>query len=182
MKKAWLSGVVLAVALAVGSANATVTVVGGGYARDCYLAAVADNADSVSLRTCDLALSDQPLSQTDRAATLVNRGIIYLNRSNLDNAMRDFDRAIEIRPVLAEAHTNRAAALLYAQDYRGAIEAANRSLSLSPEEPHKAYFIRAAANEELGLTSAAYHDYRRASELAPEWGAARAEMARFRVN
>lgn len=182
MKKAWLSGVVLAAALTAGSANAAVTVVGHGFARGCYLAAVQDRGDTDAMRTCNQALAEQPLNRRNRAATFVNRGIIYLNRSDSESALRDFDRAIELQPDLAEAHTNRAAALLYQNDYRGAIDAANRGLELQPEEAHKAYFIRAAAYEELGDNSSAYRDYRRAVELAPDWSAARTELARFRIN
>ena len=33
----------------------------------------------------------------------------------------------------------------------------------------------------LGDVNAAYRDYRRAAELAPDWAEARAELARFRV-
>lgn len=181
MKTVWLSGVVLAVVLGAGAANAAVTVVGSGYARGCYSAALRESASMDALDTCNHALTEQPLDRRNRAATFVNRGIIHLNRSESTEALADFDRAVQLTPDLAEAHTNRAAALLEQNDYQGAVAAIDRALTLEPSEPHKAYFIRAAAYEELGDMTAAYRDYRRASELAPDWRPARAELTRFRV-
>ncbi len=182
MNKAWLSGVMLAAAIvSAGAANAAVLVVGSGWARGCYQAAVRESSTDTSLETCDMALSQQPLDRDNRSATYVNRGIIHLNRSETREALSDFDRAVALTPNLAEAHTNRAAALLDAGDYRGAIAAVDRALGLQPNEPHKAYFIRAAAYEELGDNSSAYRDYRHAAELAPDWRPARAELTRFSV-
>jgi tetratricopeptide (TPR) repeat protein len=128
-----------------------------------------------------MALSEEPLSRRDRAATFVNRGIIHLHRGNNDRALADFDDAISLEPELAEGYTNRAAALIELRDYRGALEAVSRSLALSPLQPEKAYYISGVAHEELGDVAAAYRDYRRAAEIAPEWQVAQRELSRFRV-
>lgn len=181
MRNAWLSVVVWATAFAAGTAQAAVLVVGAGNARLCYTAAASGRDDLESVRTCNMALTEQMLSSHDRAATLVNRGIIQLGRNNAEQALADFDRAVDVMPDLAEVHTNRAAALLYLNRYHEALAAADRAIALNPEEPERAYFIRAAANEELGNMTAAYRDYSRAVELAPTWRIARAELARFRV-
>lgn len=181
MKKLWLTGVVLAAIMAGSAANAAVTVVGNGFARGCYVAALHEERTSDAMSTCNQAIDNQPLDRRNRAATFVNRGIIHLNRNEDSLALNDFNRAIELQPQLAEAHTNRAAALLYMGQYNEAVAAADHGLQLQPTEPHKAYFIRGAANEELGNASAAYRDYRRASELAPDWRPARTELTRFRV-
>ncbi len=181
MKNAWLSAVVLAAAVAAGSANAAIYVAGGGFARSCYNAAANGRDDLESLRVCNMALSEEALIQRNRAATYANRGIVYLNRNDAQLALADFDRAAETMPNLAEVHLNRGAALLNLTRYQEAIAAADHSLTLHPDEPEKAYFIRAAAHEELGDVEAAYRDYARAAELAPEWNVARAELARFRV-
>jgi tetratricopeptide (TPR) repeat protein len=182
MKKAWLCGAMLAAAVvSAGAANAAVLVVGSGLARGCYQAAVRESRTEASIETCDTALSQQAMSRDDRSATYVNRGIIHLNRNENREALRDFDRAVALTPNLAEAHTNRAAALLAAGDFQAAVASIDRALGMQPTEPHKAYFIRAAAYEELGNTNAAYRDYRHASELAPDWRPARAELTRFSV-
>ena len=57
----------------------------------------------------------------------------------------------------------------------------DRGLSMNPEEPEKAYFNRALANEGLDDMKAAYLDYMKALELAPNWDAPRHELSRFTV-
>jgi tetratricopeptide (TPR) repeat protein len=163
-----------------GAASAYVIVVGGSFATACYQNARASLATPRALDQCTEALTEA-LSDRDRAGTHVNRGIIYMNRRAYGRALVDFDNAIAIYPELAEGHINRGAALLAQEDYAGAIAAINRGLELGPEEPARAYYNRAVAHELLGEVRAAYYDYRRAAELAPEWDAPRAELTRFRV-
>lgn len=179
MKHALLAGAI--VVLTAGAAQAAVFVVGGAYAEFCYESARAERGTSEALEQCSLALRDEPLSRRNRAATLVNRGIVYSNRDDAANALEDFDAAIALDPALAEGHTNRAAALLEAGDYRGALDSVSRGLALGPNDPAKAHYISAVAHEELGEVRAAYEDYRRAAELAPGWQQAQLELARFRV-
>lgn len=170
-----------AVVLTTGAAHAAVIVLGGSYAQSCYEAALAESGTGDALEGCNTALRDEPLNRQDRASTHVNRGIIYSNRADHLRALADFNAAIETDPTLAEGYTNRAYALIESGDYRGALDAAARGLALGPHEPAKAHYISAIAHEELGDVRAAYLDYRRAAELAPDWAAPRAELARFRV-
>jgi tetratricopeptide (TPR) repeat protein len=121
------------------------------------------------------------LTRADRTATRVNRGIVLVNRRQADAAIADFDRAIRMNPALGEAHVNRGAALMLKSEYEEAVEAITRGIGLNTEEPHKAHYNRAIAYEALGNLRAAYDDYTRASELAPEWREPRAELARFTV-
>ncbi|MGQ0533529.1 MAG: tetratricopeptide repeat protein [Caulobacteraceae bacterium] len=169
------------VALTTGVAQAAVLVIGSANAQSCYEAALAERGSSEALELCTFALREEPLTRRNRAATLVNRGIVYSNREDHANALEDFDAAIELDPRLAEGYTNRAAALLDSGDYRGALDAASRGLALTPHDPAKAHYISGVAHEELGDIRAAYADYRRAAELAPEWTAPQTELARFRV-
>jgi tetratricopeptide (TPR) repeat protein len=74
----------------------------------------------------------------------------------------------------------RGTALVELGRYAEAVDALTLALTLNPDRPERAYFYRAAANEELGRASAAYADYRRAAELAPDWGSPRTELTRFR--
>lgn len=181
MKRALFLGV-LAVAVLAGSAvSAAVLTIGSGPAVSCYEAARDDRADSYALRECNSAVESDMLTRNDRAATRVNRGIIYINRRNPAAALADFDAAIAMAPDLGEAHINRGAALLLERDYLGAIEAITHGLALNPEEPFKAYFNRGLAHEARGDVRAAYADYRQAQELAPEWQPAQRELARFTV-
>jgi Flp pilus assembly protein TadD len=55
------------------------------------------------------------------------------------------------------------------------------ALERNTTRPAVAHYGRAVAQEELGNVAAAYRDYRRASELAPNWREPRIELTRFRV-
>jgi tetratricopeptide (TPR) repeat protein len=168
-------------ASSVGAANAAISVLGGRLATTCY-ERVADGAlNARALDVCNTALEEEPLTARDRAATLVNRGIIYLRRGYHDHAMADFDAAIRIRPALAEGYINRGAAFLQQENYRAAIDAFSEGINRTPEDPARAYYARAIAYEEVGDISAAYADYNRAAELSPDWSAPRSELTRFQV-
>ena len=164
-----------------GHAHGASSVIGGGDARACYDAASKGRTDFSALLDCDSAISGQELSARDRAATVVNRGVIHLLRRDAAKALGDFDRAISWRPDLGEAHVNRGAALILMGDYQGAVTAISRGLDLGAADPHEAYFNRAIAQEKLDNTRAAYGDYRRAAELKPDWDHPGRELARFTV-
>lgn len=163
-------------------AGASVIVIGNSSARLCYEAADSPLMPSVSnIRTCDAAFAEEALSQRDRVATHVNRGILKLRRGLVDEAIADFDEAIEIDPRQPEAYLNKGAALIRAENPAEALGLFTVALERNTERPEIAHFGRAIANEELGNVRAAYNDYRRASELDPNWQDPRTELARFRV-
>jgi tetratricopeptide (TPR) repeat protein len=164
-----------------GPAHAASTVIGPGPARACYEAANSGRADLPALLDCDTAISSPELNARDRAATVVNRGVIHLLRRDTANALKDFDRAIAWRPDLGEAYVNRGAALILQGDFQGAVTSINRGIELGAEDPHEAYFNRAIAHEKLDDMRAAYADYRRAIELKPDWALPQQELARFTV-
>ena len=47
--------------------------------------------------------------------------------------------------------------------------------------PEIAYYTRGIANEALGRTRAAYHDYRQAAALKPEWAEPKNQLKRFTI-
>jgi len=165
-----------------GAAVAASTVYGQGPGHLCYEGARSGRADARALADCDEALgSAAQLSQRDTAATLVNRGVIRLQRRDAPAALADFDRAIQVRPSLGEAHVNRGAALILRGDFAGAVVAIDRGLELGAADPHEAYFNRAIAWEQLDNLPQAYADYRKAQALAPDWPLPAQELARFTV-
>lgn len=170
-------------ALLAGSAVAaqSVTVLGGGMARQCSNAALAGESERRFEAMCTLAIETEMLSQRDRAGTFVNRGIMKLRRSEFGPARADFDRAVELKSDLAEAYVNRGAALVGARQYAAGLSDLNRALELGVDEPEKAYYNRALAHEGLDDMKSAYFDYQKAVELSPEWDAPRRELARFTV-
>jgi tetratricopeptide (TPR) repeat protein len=172
----------IAAALPAGPASAAAFVIGGGMANACSRAAIEGRDDRESLDQCNMALESQPLVRRDRASTLVNRGVIQLRRKAYDAAREDFDAALRLEPAMGEALVNRGASLIAEKSFREGIDEIDRGLALGADEPEKAYFNRALAWEGLDEPKAAWLDYQKALELAPDWEAPRRELARFSVS
>ncbi|HYC55639.1 MAG TPA: tetratricopeptide repeat protein [Candidatus Binatia bacterium] len=159
-----------------------VTVVGASSARMCFEAADSPALPTIrDLRQCDTAFQEEALSQRDTVATHVNRGILRLRRGDVDAAIADFDTAIRLDPQQPEAYLNKGAALIRLNNPAEALGLFTVALEHNTERPEIAHFGRAIANETLGNVREAYYDYRRASELDPDWQDPRTELARFRV-
>ena len=168
-------------ALAVNAQASGFIIGGGGLAHDCYLAAKAGLATPNEISLCTTALKQEQMEPRDRAGTYINRGTLLLLTRDYAAALADFDKATQLGPELGEAWVNRAAALIGLQRFSEAVSNSDRGIALNPKEPEKAYFNRATARELLGDLEGAYHDYARASELAPDWADPKIELVRFKV-
>ena len=162
-------------------ARAAVTVIGGGQAEACSKAALAGKSALRDEKVCTDALETELLSARDRAGTYVNRGVLKLRRKEFASAQWDFNRAIETKPELGEAYVNRGAAYVGSKRYAEGLADINKAIEMGVEEPEKAYFNRALAFEGLDNLKAAYFDFRKAQELAPEWEQPGKELARYTV-
>jgi tetratricopeptide (TPR) repeat protein len=169
--------------LAASPAVGAVTVLGNSSARSCYEAAESRANPSLNIiRTCDQAMRDEGLSDYDRVATLVNRGILKVRLGNVDEAIVDYDAALDRNPDEAEAYLNKGFALLHLPD--AALQARpmfDTALEKNTRKPALAYYGRAVANELSGQVRAAYEDYQQASRLDPKWRDPKADLARFSV-
>lgn len=80
------------------------------YARNCYRAAgIAARIHYTShkeLLSCDMAMNHGAMSLRDRAATLTNRGIIYMALENYESAINDYSNALKLKPEFGEIHVN----------------------------------------------------------------------------
>ena len=163
-------------------APAAVLIVGNTDARLCYEAADSPLLPDVGdMRRCDEALRSGGLSGFETVATHVIGGILGLRRGHTDEAVGDFDRAIHLDPEQPEAYLNKGAALIRRQNPAEALQLFTVALERNTSRPAVAHYGRAVANEALGNVAAAYRDYRRASELDPDWADPRTELARFTV-
>ncbi|WP_162806193.1 tetratricopeptide repeat protein [Sphingosinicella terrae] len=175
----------LAALLAASSVPAfgAITVVGSSSARMCFEAA--DSPMSPTARDmayCDEAFQGESLSLHDTVATHVNRGILRLRRNQVEPAIADFDSAMRLDPDQPEAYLNKGAALIRMErNPDEALQLFTIAIDRQTRRPAVAHFGRAIANETLGNVRAAYNDYRRASELSPDWRDPRVELQRFRV-
>lgn len=163
-------------------ALAGISVIGNSGARSCYEAADSSLMPGVrDIERCDLALREEPLDGRDRVATYVNRGILLLRRGDTGRAIADFDRAIALDPDQPESYLNKGAALMRRNEADGAVRLFTIALERNTRRPAIAHYGRAVAHEDLGNVRQAWLDYRRASELDPEWDDPRLELRRFQV-
>jgi len=176
----WAAAFATAIGCA-GTAGASTLVIGGGAAKDCAQAAINGRQDSASVTTCTLALQTETLNFRDRARTYVNRGVLQMRQRNFEDAVEDFDAASRIDPDLGEAYVNRGAAYVGTSRYGEGLSQIDQGLALGVNDPEKAYYNRAVANESLGDVTAAYRDFTKAAELDPEWDAPKTELTRFTV-
>jgi tetratricopeptide (TPR) repeat protein len=155
--------------------------IGNSTARDCYEAAIARNADRNSFYHCNLALEQEGLNSNDRAATLVNRGALYLRGHNYRSAGRDFNAALRSDASNAEAWLNLAIVDLQQGGAAAALPMIEKSLALNTERQALAYYSRSIAHERVGNVRAAYNDLRRAHDLAPTWREPAEDLKRYQV-
>lgn len=180
MRGIWI--IAMAAAGLVAPAEAGVSILGAGLGRECFMAAELRREARSSLDICGRALAENGLDRRDRAATLVNRGILYIYDRNMTLALRDFDQAIALEPNMAEAHVNRGIALLRKGGAdREAIAALSRGLEMKPARPEVAYYTRAVAYEITGNLQGAYEDYQAAVAANPNWADPQEQLKRFIV-
>lgn len=155
-----------------------VSVLGGGLAKQCALAATTGGAEAQGEETCTTALTTEAMSQFDRAGTYVNRGVLKLRRKDFAEAELDFTSALVLVPGMGEAYLNRGASRVGARQYAEGVTDLDKALSLGVREPEKAFYNRALASERLDRMVAAYLDYRKAVELKPGWEQPQKELLR----
>ncbi|GGD98498.1 hypothetical protein GCM10011529_00640 [Polymorphobacter glacialis] len=164
------------------SADASVSVIGQGYARGCFEAAEGRQPTREALKSCDRALGESALSADDRVATIINRGIVRMQARDLPAAIADFDEAIRARPDAAEAYVNKGIALIRLGDRdTEAVFSLSEGIARNPLRPEIAFYNRAVAYEGLGRNREAYEDYSRAAQLAPEWPEPATQLQRFQT-
>lgn len=63
------------------------------------------------IEACNVVIHTNVLLPRDRARVITSRGNAYFAAANLDSALTDYDKAIELNPELQEAKANRAMTL-----------------------------------------------------------------------
>jgi tetratricopeptide (TPR) repeat protein len=177
MRHGFIPTALISAFLLLGSAAAgaqSMTVIGGdSYARNCYtaatFAATMNSASSEDMQTCSNAIQYGSLSQRDLLATLVNRGVVAVALEDYQQAVSDYERAVKLDPTTGEVYVNRGNLFFMGQAFDKAVAEYSTALELGLGKEHIAYYNRGLAYEKMKDTENATADYRRASELAPEW-------------
>lgn len=173
---------VIALAALPASAAASVITMGSGFAESCYRAADIRDASKQSLDACNQALTEQAITPSDRVATYVNRGILFLIRKNVREANADFDAALALDPNQPEAWLNKAVVHARFGKPVDAMPMVQKALDLKTRRPALAYFVRAMALEDSGNIAGAYYDLKKAQALEPNWKEPQIELRRFQVS
>lgn len=162
-------------------ANAAVTVLGNGLGASCFQAAELGTDPKSSIQTCTLAIEQEPLSLSDRAATYINRGILRSQIGDQNGALADYNQGITLDANHGEGYVDRGATYIVLQRYDDALNDLNKGIAMGAHKPHIAYYDRAIVDEAMGNVRAAYEDYKKAVQLEPDFALASEQLTRFKV-
>ena len=163
-------------------AEASLTSIGNSAARDCWQAAEAQDYDRNAIYHCNVALDNEGLAPADKAATFVNRGVLYMRNRDYNSARRDFQRAMATDSSNPEAWLNMAISRLRQNENdTSVLPMIEKAIALETKEQALAYYSRAILHERNGNVRQAYYDYRKAHELAPDWDEPAEDLKRYKV-
>ena len=92
------------------------------------------------------------------------RGLAYLDRGDIPNAISDLNRAVELAPDFAPAYQNRGNAWYARGNYGQAIADYDATIRIDPDSPSP-YVNRATVRRDLGYVEGALADYQKAISL-----------------
>lgn len=126
-----------------------------------------DYSPDVAIDGCTALIQSGKETRLSLATVYSNRGAAYKTKGDLDRALADYNKAIEIYPEFANAYNNRG--LIYAQkdDYDRAIADYNKAIELNQKLVFLAYGNRGIIYEKKGDNARAIADYRHALSLEP---------------
>lgn len=133
----------------------------------CHAQFFGDGTPEQAIIHCTRALEAGDLPEGDMVTAHVNRGVAYKLTGQLEAAIDDYTKALELSPESGDIYTTRANAFLEMAQLDAAINDANKALAYNPNYA-AAYFVRGRIFEALGQKGFARDDFVRAYELAPD--------------
>jgi tetratricopeptide (TPR) repeat protein len=112
------------------------------------------------------AYFDTRIGEKPSVDLYLRRATVSKLRGNLDAALADHDKAVELSPSGA-AYSNRGQVQVMRRDYDAALNDFNKAIQINPDDPF-AYRGRGHAYEMLKKPAEALADYAKANELVPD--------------
>lgn len=100
--------------------------------QKCALEAEASSPDR-AIDNCTTAIQSGELSDQELAIAYYNRGFAFYSKSDYDNAIRDYDRSINLQPKYAPALVRRAHAYQEKREYEGALADYEEAARVDPK-------------------------------------------------
>lgn len=161
-----------------GSPLASQTILGPNDASLCYLESQLQFGRDP--RSCNEALRHGDLTRRDQAATYSNRGIIYSKMDELEKALRDHNRAIELKPDLTQAYINRGNVFYHLRRYEEALLEYQRAIEMSEDSLYLPHYNSGIALLKLKRDDQAVIELELALEIAPELQRVKKKLAQAR--
>jgi len=120
----------------------------------------------LAIRACSAAIASGRFGDERLAILYYDRANAYRRKGRSDDAIRDFDRAIQLKPDFTLAYNNRGNAYSDTQNYDQAIWDYEAALQLDPNFA-LAFYNRGLAYAAEGAQRRAIHDFDRAIALDP---------------
>lgn len=181
IRKLAVTAVIASVLAPLYASHAAVLSVGGPLSYNCYEAALSRDTTLAKIEGCTRSLKEESLSNHDRAATLVNRGILRMIAGADSPAENDFNAALALNQDLADGWLNKGFLRLRHGNGRDALPLIQRGIDAGAAQQPLAIFARGVAYEQMGDFNSAYADLRRARELAPGWALPKQYLATYSV-
>ncbi len=164
-----LALLLILLASGISPAEASMSVLGSSKGKECYVQARMSAGHSAAIAVCRDALAFDSLRERDRAATLVNLGIILTHAAKHPEALKAFDDAEALRPGLTEVMINRGNTYFHQREFALAIAEYGRSIDAGTDRRAEAYVNRGLAHEYSKDFPSAARDYACALAHRPEF-------------
>jgi TonB family protein len=109
-----------------------------------------------------------------------SRATQEMSANNLDAAMADLDKAIELKPGDAGSYVDKGIILTRKEKFEDAVEQYSKAIELNPNYA-LAFYSRGTVREKLGNTEEALADYQKSSELDPANELAKSTVSRIKL-
>jgi tetratricopeptide (TPR) repeat protein len=116
------------------------------------------------IRGCTAAIESGILTSRNMGVAFMNRGAGYYMKDQYDRAIADLDKAIRLRPDVAESFNIRGAVFAEKGLYDRAIADYDQAIRLNPQHT-KALYNRGIAKQKMGDISGGDADIMRAKEM-----------------